>query len=106
MSKMYNPPHPGSILREDVMPALGITVTDAAKELGVSRAALPSVVNEKTAISPEMALRLEAWFDRHGYKGAGLSSEFACRWTMICRKPGRSGKPHNSQEPGAFLHPY
>lgn len=69
MSKMFNPPHPGSILREDVLPALGMTVTDAANELGVSRAALSRVINEKAAISPEMALRIEAWFDRHGYKG-------------------------------------
>jgi addiction module HigA family antidote len=58
---MYNPPHPGETLREDVLPALGLTVTDAAKQLGVTRAALSRVLNERAAISPEMALRLEGW---------------------------------------------
>lgn len=61
MTKMHNPPHPGETLREDVLPALGLTVTDAAKQLGVTRAALSRVLNERAAISPEMALRLEAW---------------------------------------------
>ena len=61
MTKMYNPPHPGETLREDVLPALGLTVTEAAKQLGVTRAALSRVLNEHAAISPEMALRLEGW---------------------------------------------
>ncbi len=61
MSQMFNPPHPAEILREDILPALALTVTEAAKQLGVSRAAFSRVLNEKAAISPEMALRLEAW---------------------------------------------
>ncbi len=61
MTTMHNPPHPGETLREDVMPALGLTVTEAAKQLGVTRAALSRVLNEHAAISPEMALRLEGW---------------------------------------------
>ena len=61
MANMHNPPHPGETLREDVLPALGLTVTDAAKQLGVTRAALSRVLNEHAAISPEMALRLEGW---------------------------------------------
>jgi addiction module HigA family antidote len=59
--KMHNPPHPGETLREDVLPALGLTVTAAAEQLGVSRAALSRVLNGRAAISAEMALRLEAW---------------------------------------------
>lgn len=58
---MFNPPHPGSILKEDVLPELGITVTEAADQLGVSRVALSRVINGKAAISAEMAIRLEAW---------------------------------------------
>jgi addiction module HigA family antidote len=58
---MHNPPHPGETLREDVLPALGLTVTDAAAQLGVTRAALSRVLNCRAAISPEMALRIEAW---------------------------------------------
>ncbi|MBS3936396.1 MAG: HigA family addiction module antidote protein [Sulfuritalea sp.] len=55
------PSHPGETLREDVLPALGLTVTDAAGQLGVTRATLSRVLNCRSAISPEMALRLEGW---------------------------------------------
>lgn len=61
MTQMHNPPHPGETLREDVLPALEITVTEAAKQLGVSRTALSRVLNGKAALSAEMALRLENW---------------------------------------------
>ena len=61
MTRIHNPPHPGETLREDVLPALGLTVTDAAAQLGVTRAALSRVLNGRAAISPEMALRLEGW---------------------------------------------
>jgi addiction module HigA family antidote len=61
MSRMHNPPHPGEILREDVLPALGLTVTDAARQLGVTRAALSRVLNARAAVSPEMAIRIENW---------------------------------------------
>lgn len=67
MNRMYNPPHPGETLREDVLPALGLSVTDAARELGVTRAALSRVLNGRAGISPEMALRLERWLGaEHG----------------------------------------
>ena len=58
---MFNPPHPGEILREDVLPVMGLTVTEAASQIGVSRVTLSRVLNGHAAISPEMALRLEAW---------------------------------------------
>ena len=61
MARMYNPPHPGLTLRDDVLPALGLTVTQAAEQLDVSRVALSRVLNGRAAISPEMALRIEAW---------------------------------------------
>ncbi len=61
MTRMHNPPHPGETLREDVLPALGLTVTDAAAQLGVTRAALSRVLNCRAAVSPEMSLRLEGW---------------------------------------------
>ena len=61
MTKIHNPPHPGETLRDDVLPALALTVTEAAQQLGVSRAALSRVLNGKAALSPEMALRLESW---------------------------------------------
>lgn len=61
MTRMHNPPHPGETLREDVLPALGLSVTAAAEQLRVTRAALSRVLNGRAAISPEMALRLEGW---------------------------------------------
>lgn len=61
MTRMHNPPHPGETLREDVLPALSLSVTDAAGELGVSRVALSRLLNGRAAVSPEMALRLERW---------------------------------------------
>lgn len=61
MSRMFNPPHPGETLREDVLPALGLSVTEAAAQLGVTRPALSRVLNGRAAISPAMALRLEGW---------------------------------------------
>lgn len=59
--RMHNPPHPGETLREDVLPALGLTVADAAEQLGVSRTALSRVLNGHAGISADLALRLEAW---------------------------------------------
>ena len=61
MARMFNPTHPGLTLRDDVLPALGLSVTEAAKQLDVSRVALSRVLNGRAAISPEMALRIEAW---------------------------------------------
>lgn len=49
MTTMFNPPHPGETLREDVLPALGLTVTDAAAQLGVTRAALSRVLNGRAS---------------------------------------------------------
>ena len=61
MIRMSNPPHPGVTLREDILPALGLTVTAAAAQLGITPAAFSRVLNCHTAISPQMALRLEGW---------------------------------------------
>lgn len=58
---MYNPPHPGETLRDDVLPALGLSVTEAAEQLGVARPSLSRVLNGHAATSPEMALRIEKW---------------------------------------------
>lgn len=56
--EMYNPCHPGEILREETLKSLNITVTEFAKKLGVSRQAISEIINEKRGISPQMALRL------------------------------------------------
>ena len=59
--KMFNPPHPGLVLREDVLPELGLSVTDAAGQLAVSRVALSRVINGRAAISADMAIRFAQW---------------------------------------------
>jgi len=59
---MKNPPHPGLSVRYDCLEPLGLSVTDGAKALGVTRQALNNLVNEKAAISPEMAIRLSKVF--------------------------------------------
>ena len=60
--KMHNPPHPGEVLRQLCLEPLNLTVTDAARSLGVSRKALSSILNRRTGISPEMAVRLSIAF--------------------------------------------
>ena len=59
---MKNPPHPGSVVLHDCIEPLGLTITDAAAALGVSRFTLSDLVNEKRGISPEMAVRLSKAF--------------------------------------------
>jgi addiction module HigA family antidote len=59
---MKNPPHPGRVVRNDCIEPLGLTITEAAKVLGVTRQALNNVVNGKGGISPEMAVRLSKAF--------------------------------------------
>ena len=59
---MKNPAHPGRIVRHDCLEPLGLSVTEGAKVLGVTRQALNNVVNGKAAISPEMAIRLAKAF--------------------------------------------
>lgn len=60
---MHNPPHPGQVLKELCIEPLGLTVTDVAKALGISRKTLSSVINGRAGISPEMAVRLSIAFD-------------------------------------------
>jgi antitoxin HigA-1 len=59
---MKNPVHPGRIVRKDCLEPLGLGVTEAAMALGVTREALSNVLNEKAAISPEMAIGLSKVF--------------------------------------------
>jgi antitoxin HigA-1 len=59
MSMMKSPPHPGTMLRADVLDPLGLGVTEAAHKLGMSRVALSRVVNGRAGISADLAIRLE-----------------------------------------------
>jgi len=59
---MHNPPHPGLTVRHDCLEPLGLSVTEGARVLGVTRQALNNLVNGKAGISPEMAVRLSKVF--------------------------------------------
>jgi addiction module HigA family antidote len=61
---MHNPPHPGEIIREFCVEPLNLNVTEAAKALGVTRKTLSALLNGRSGISPEMALRLSKVFGR------------------------------------------
>ena len=67
---MYDPPHPGEIVREDCLKPLGLTVTEAAKVLRVSRQTLSEIVNCRAGITPDMAIRLSMAF---GSSAKGLA---------------------------------
>jgi len=60
---MHNPPHPGEIIKTLCLEPLGLSITEAAEALGVSRKTLSSIINGKAGISPEMAVRLSIAFD-------------------------------------------
>jgi len=61
--KMFNPPHPGEVIKELCLHPLDLSVTETAKKLGVSRKALSELLNGHAGISPEMAIRLSIAFD-------------------------------------------
>jgi addiction module HigA family antidote len=62
--RMHNPPHPGEIIREFCIESLNLSVTEAANALGVTRKTLSALLNGRSGISPEMALRLSKVFGR------------------------------------------
>ena len=61
--RMKSPVHPGGFVKHEIVEALGLSVTDAARALGVTRAALSAVLNERARLSPEMASRIEKAYD-------------------------------------------
>ena len=73
---MHNPPHPGEIIKEVCLEPLGITVTEAAKALGVSRKTLSSIINGKAGISPEMAVRLSIAFNTSSESWLNQQSQY------------------------------
>lgn len=62
MSRMHNPPHPGSLLAEVILPETGLNITQAAQALDVSRKTLSAILNGRQGISAEMALRITRAF--------------------------------------------
>lgn len=60
--RMKNPAHPGGFVKSEIIEPLGLSVTATAQALGITRAALSAFVNERTHLSPDMALRIEKAF--------------------------------------------
>ncbi len=73
---MHNPPHPGEIIRELCLEPLGISVTDAAEALGVSRKTLSAILNGRAGVSPEMAVRLSIAFDTSAESWLNQQSQY------------------------------
>ena len=73
---MHNPPHPGEVLKELCLEPLGLTVTEAAKGLGVSRKTLSTIINGKAGISPEMAVRLSIAFNTSSESWLNQQSQY------------------------------
>jgi antitoxin HigA-1 len=76
MMHMYNPPHPGEIIKELCLEPLGLTVTRAAEALGVSRKTLSAILNGRAGISPEMAIRLSIAYDTSAESWLNQQSQY------------------------------
>ncbi len=74
--RMHKPPHPGEVIRELCLEPLGVTVTAAAEALGVSRKALSELLNGRSGVSPEMALRLSLAFDTTAESWLSMQMEY------------------------------
>ena len=79
---MKTPPHPGLSVRHDCLEPLGLSVTEAARKLGVSRKQLSDVVNCRSGISPEMAIRLDKAFGGGAETWYRLQSAYALAQAM------------------------
>jgi len=73
---MHNPPHPGEIIKELCLDPLGLSVTEAADALGVSRKTLSAILNGRAGISPEMAVRLSIAFDTSAESWLNQQSQY------------------------------
>ena len=73
---MYNPPHPGEVIKELCLEPLAISVTAAAKGLGVSRNTLSALFNGRSGVSPEMAIRLSIAFDTSAESWLNQQSQY------------------------------
>lgn len=73
---MHDPPHPGGIVRRQCLEPLGLSVTEAAKGLGITRQALSDLLNEKAGVSVEMAIRLSKAFGSSPEMWLGLQTAY------------------------------
>jgi addiction module HigA family antidote len=105
--RLHSPPHPGRIVRQECLEPLGLSVTDAAKALGVSRVALSELVNERRGVSPEMAIRLAslAVMTRACGASAGRAAREGQRESLLCCPRNFSHPPWRVHTCLAFVVP-
>ena len=73
---MHNPPHPGVIIKELCLEPLGLSVTEVARALDISRKSLSAIINGKAGISPEMAVRLSMAFNTSSESWLNQQSQY------------------------------
>ena len=95
------PTHPGSILKDDYLVPLSITITDMAAKLGISRKTLSKILNEKGAITPDMALRLSRAFGTTPDLWLNLQKNYDLWNAQHASNSWKSGQPL----PAQILHP-
>lgn len=98
MKRNLPPVHPGEILREDYIKERGLTITEVAQGLGIARANLSAVVNERTGISPELAVKLSEAFGNTAQFWVSLQKNYEL-WHAE-RKVNRSSIRHFDQVSG------
>ena len=90
------PTHPGEVLLEDVIKPLGITITEAAGKLGVSRKTLSELVNQKSSLSPEMALRISEATKTSPESWLNMQTKLDL-WNALQKKPGNVSEFHHQR---------
>ena len=101
---MKNPPHPGLTVRHDCLEPLGLTVTEAAKVLGVSRQTLNNLLNGRSGISPEMALRLAKAFGSTAETWLGVQLDYDL--AQVRRREGDIVVKRVKKLPQTHTHPH
>ena len=97
MTRMYNPPHPGEVLRDGVFTGTGITVTSFAKRIGVTRVTLSNLLNGKNGVSADMAVRLARFFGTSPEFWMNLQSAYElARVRSTLRRKIEKIQPHRS----------
>ena len=90
------PTHPGEVLLEDVIKPLGITITEAAQKLGVSRKTLSELINQKSSLSPEMALRISEATKTSPESWLNMQTKLDL-WKALKNKPENVSEFHHQQ---------
>ena len=90
------PTHPGEVLLEDVIKPLGITITEAAQNLGVSRKTLSELVNQKSSLSPEMALRISEATKTSPESWLNMQTKLDL-WNALQKKPENVSEFHHQR---------